>query len=276
MIYIQVLLENTTLCDDIQCRHGLSVYVQTSNHRLLFDAGPNDAFLRNAEKRGIDLTRVDTAVLSHGHHDHGGGLEAFFQINHRANLYLHPAALDGYYSVAKSVVPRYIGLEPSLRQYRDRMRFVRDAAALDRELLLFPAVRSHTPLLLGNSKLRRLCDRAYIQDDFRHELNLLITAGGKAVLLAGCAHNGIVPIMERCTELLGRAPDLALGGFHLYSPASGETESEASILQIGRQLSQWPTKYYTGHCTGQAAFDQLKGVLGEQLHSMYGGLDLRL
>ena len=49
MIYIQVLLENTTLCDDIQCRHGLSLYVQTCNHRLLFDAGPDDSFLRNAE-----------------------------------------------------------------------------------------------------------------------------------------------------------------------------------------------------------------------------------
>lgn len=276
MFYIQVLLENTSLCDDIQCRHGLSVYVRTPNHTLLFDAGPDDAFLRNAEKLGIDLARVDTAVLSHGHHDHGGGLETFFQINQRAMLYLHPLALDGYYSQARSVVPRYIGLEPSMENYRDRMIFVQDTAALDSELLLFQAARSQTPLLIGNSKLRRLCGTEYIQDDFRHELNMLIMNEGKAVLLAGCAHNGIVPIMERCTELLGRAPDIALGGFHLFSPGSGETEPEEVIRRIGEQLSQWPTIYYTGHCTGQLAFDQLKNILGEQLHHIHSGLTLQI
>jgi len=107
-------------------------------------------------------------------------------------------------------------------------------------------------------------------------MNLLITAGERAVLLAGCAHKGIVPIMERCCELLGRAPDLALGGFHLFSPGSGETEPEDVIREIGMQLSQWPTRYYTGHCTGQTAFSQLKEILGDQLQSMYGGLELRL
>lgn len=276
MIYVQVLLENTSRCDDVLCRHGLSVHVQTPNHRLLFDVGPDETLLHNAGRLGVDLTEVDTAVLSHGHHDHGGGLEAFFRINQRAELYLHPLALEGYYSQAKSSVPRYIGLEPSVQNYRSRMRFAQEASAIDRELLVFPAARSQMPLLQANSKLRRLLEGEYIQDDFQHELNLLITVEDKALLLAGCAHNGIVPIMQRCTELLGRAPDAVLGGFHLFSPGSGKTEPEEVIREIGQTLSQWPTRYYTGHCTGETAFAQLKTVLGEQLQCMYGGFSLTL
>ena len=110
--------------------------------------------------------------------------------------------------------------------------------------------------------------------NFRHETNLLITAGEKAVLLAGCAHSGIVPIMQRCEALLGRAPDIVLGGFHLFSPGSGETEPEEVIRGIGRKLAQWPSHYYTGHCTGEKAYQQLSSILEDRLHPLSGGLKL--
>ena len=59
MIYIQVLLENSPGCGELQYCHGLSVYARTPSHRLLLDVGPDAAFSHNADKLGIDIADVD-------------------------------------------------------------------------------------------------------------------------------------------------------------------------------------------------------------------------
>ena len=276
MITIRVLLENTAREEGLHCAHGLSMYVRTPGHKLLFDAGPNDFFARNAETLGVDLSQVDMAVLSHGHYDHSGGLEDFFRINPQAPLYLRREALDGCYSKSYGPEPKYIGLSPALESYQDRMRFAQDERKIDRELMLFSAKERQDPPLRANSKLLRREGDSFCQDDFRHEINLLITSGEKAVLLAGCAHSGIVPIMAQCEVLLGRAPDIVLGGFHLFAPRTGETEPEELIREIGRKLAKWPSRYYTGHCTGEKAYGQLKEILGDRLQPLYGGLKLTI
>ncbi|MDY0282550.1 MAG: MBL fold metallo-hydrolase [Salinivirgaceae bacterium] len=54
--------------------HGLSYYIEFGNKVILFDAGPSDIILRNAEKLYVDLNTIQDIVLSHGHWDHGDGL----------------------------------------------------------------------------------------------------------------------------------------------------------------------------------------------------------
>ena len=68
------LIENTPGIPNCGYEHGLSFYIETKNHRLLVDSGATDLFLWNAKTLGIDLTKVDTMILSHGHYDHGGGI----------------------------------------------------------------------------------------------------------------------------------------------------------------------------------------------------------
>ena len=72
-----VLMENTACREDLAKEHGLSLYLQTGERHILFDAGQSGAFADNARAMGVDLEQVDTAVLSHGHYDHGGGLNRF-------------------------------------------------------------------------------------------------------------------------------------------------------------------------------------------------------
>ena len=72
-----ILVENTAP-PALEREHGLSVYVEHRGRRVLLDAGHSGKFARNAEKLGVDLSRVDTAVLSHGHYDHADGLDVFF------------------------------------------------------------------------------------------------------------------------------------------------------------------------------------------------------
>ena len=64
---IVTLMENTACRSDIASAHGLSLYIETAKHKILFDMGPDNAYADNAEKLGVDLKAVDIAILSHGH-----------------------------------------------------------------------------------------------------------------------------------------------------------------------------------------------------------------
>ena len=77
---VTMLLDNIAADPRLVAEHGLSLYLETGDHKILFDAGQSSAFAENAEKLGVDLREVDFAVLSHGHYDHGGGLERFLVI----------------------------------------------------------------------------------------------------------------------------------------------------------------------------------------------------
>lgn len=124
---IVTLLENTACREGLRAAHGLSLYIETPRHKLLFDMGPNEDFLANAGALGVDLTAVDLAVLSHGHYDHGRGLAAFCRCNDHAPVYIHSDAFGAFYALDEGGEPRYIGLAPGaggipgpLRPHRGR------------------------------------------------------------------------------------------------------------------------------------------------------------
>lgn len=132
------LMDNVAASDKYAGRHGLSFYIETGKHKILFDAGPDDAFLENAEIMGIDLSQVDLAVLSHGHYDHGGGLEAFCRVNDKALIHVQQQAFDRYYAHDPEKV-RYIGLPDTLKD-SGRIVFHDRDEMLASEILLFAGV----------------------------------------------------------------------------------------------------------------------------------------
>lgn len=95
---IFTLMEDTACAPDFVCEHGLSFYIETGSSKLLFDMGQTDLFLKNAAALGADLSAVDTAFVSHGHYDHGGGLAAFLEINDHAPVYVHQKAFEPHFS----------------------------------------------------------------------------------------------------------------------------------------------------------------------------------
>jgi len=71
---ITTLIENNP--DDnnlLSSEHGLSLYIEIDEMKILFDTGQSGDFIKNAEKLNVDLSNLKYVVLSHGHYDHTGG-----------------------------------------------------------------------------------------------------------------------------------------------------------------------------------------------------------
>ena len=268
---IVTLLENTA-CDAGLCAaHGLSLYIETPKHKILFDMGPDARFLDNAKKLGVDLSAVDIAVLSHGHYDHGGGLRAFCEINSQADIFIHTDAFGDFYAVEEGKEPRYIGLDPELWELESRIVPTSEFVKLDDELTLFSNEPEVFPALAASAKLRMDTPAGLRPDPFTHEQNLLVTAWGKSVLFAGCAHRGIVNILAGARERLGRLPDAVFGGFHFFELDPADPRSGELIEATSKALLEGETVYYTGHCTGEYAYGKLHDILGDRLRRMTGG-----
>lgn len=273
---VTVLLENEACRAGIKYAHGLSMHIATKKHNVLFDMGPNAMFLENAEALGVDIQAVDTAILSHAHDDHSGGLELFCKRNRRADVYLQKNAWGEYYVVTPEK-RKYIGLDQALRRYESRFRLVGGVTAIDGELTLFSGGTGRDYWSHANDTLREKAGRDYPPDRFLHEQNLLVTENGGTALFGGCAHNGAVNILRRAEEILGRAPDAVFAGFHLYNPSLGRAEPRELTEAIARELAaRENTVYYTGHCTGEEAFAILKETLGARLNAIHGGSEIEI
>ena len=269
---VKTLVENTSRTEEFGSEYGLSLYIETKQHSILFDVGASGLFLENARKMGVDISEVDYLIISHGHRDHGGGLRAFLQENKRAEVFLHRLALEKYYAKRLNGEPEYIGLEGSLKQSR-QIVLTSDRFFIHRGIQVFSNITQSKPLSVSNSGLLREQDREMVNDTFAHEQNLVIEEDGKALLVTGCAHNGIVNILEHFYSFKRRMPDIVIGGFHLFS-RSGGNESLHTIDKIGKYLMETKAKYYTCHCTGIEAYHRFKAMMGEKIDYLSAGSEI--
>ena len=269
---ITVLAENRA-CGPVSCAHGLSLHIETGSRRILFDFGPDgDLLLRNAEALGVDLARVDLAFLSHGHDDHSGGLEAFIRHNDHAPVYLHRLAFAPHFSRRQEGMKR-ISPDPTLlTRYASRLRLTEGIFSPREGLTLFSDPEEGELSLGSNGTLYEQAGDSLIPDRFLHEQDLLIREGEKLVLLGGCAHRGIVNILRRGEALAGRAPDAVFSGFHLTNPGLKRDEPEDFVRRVGAALARFPSRYFTGHCTGEGPYRILKELLGDRLEYLVCGL----
>ena len=269
---LTALLENKACREDLKAAHGLSLYIQTENHKILFDAGPNAAFAENADTLGVDLSAVDICVLSHGHYDHASGMPVFLRRNDQAKVYLRESALDEYRSEEENGNCAYIGIPRELRTAQDRLFFTGERADIDEGVTLFSLPATHDLLPPSNATLLRRTGEELERDDFRHEQNLILTEGKQRVLLAGCAHSGIVNILRTAEEIVGGELDYVFSGFHLMNPSTGRSADPALVKSVARELAKRRrTRYITCHCTGEDAFNVLSDVLGNRISLLHGG-----
>ena len=268
------LIENEEGSCGCTPKHGLSFYIETVRHRLLCDLGPDEETLRNAEKLGVNLTDVDTVILSHGHYDHTGGVMPFVKHNPHACIYIRRTADRPYYSYdGREKGYRYIGIDPEIAGLK-QVRWIDGDYRIDRELSLFgdlTACENHL-VPATNRYLMVKEGEEYIRDTFGHEQCLVIEEEGKRVLLSGCAHSGILNILDRFRQIYHTDPDVVISGFHLMKKKDYTAAEKKEICEIAAQLTECrSTTFYTCHCTGLTAFAWMKEIMGEQLNYCHCG-----
>ena len=271
---ITTLVENTKISDEYENKHGLSFHIETEKHNILFDLGPKNTFLTNSKKLNINLEEVDIVVISHGHNDHGGGLEEFLKINNKAKVYIHKDTFNEYYSMA-GIFKKYIGLDKELKK-NPRIILTEGDMKIDDELYLFSVVENRHKVSKFNKVLYKRVDGMYLEDDFVHEQSLIITENNKNVLMGGCAHNDIRNIIDKAEVIIGKDLDYVISGFHIFNPSTGISESDLFINTLGDNLNKRNTKFYTCHCTGMRAFKMLEEKLQDKIEYISTGQVLNI
>lgn len=242
---ITCLVENTSSNEKIGAEHGLSLYIEVNDKKILFDMGQTDLFLKNASQLDVDLSEVDFAVLSHGHYDHGGGLKAFLDVNIKAPVYLSKFAFEPHYNGCE----KYIGLDIDLKN-GNRLISVCETKKILEGITLYHCNDFKKDFELGSFGLNAKLNEELVPDDFRHEQYLLIEENKKKILISGCSHKGILNIVKWFDA------DVVVGGFHF-----SKLNTDDTLKGYAQYLNDFKSKYYTCHCTGQEQYLYMKNFM---------------
>lgn len=267
-------MEDTKGNSDCIAEHGLSFYVETEKHKLLMDTGATEHTWENAERLGIDLTEIDTVILSHGHYDHTGGVLSFAEKNPTAKIYMQRKAGGDYYNF-KEGFEKYIGIDKRILEL-PQLQLLDGEMKIDEELFLFSGITGRKYFAKSNLVLKKKVNGEFQQDDFAHEQCLVVKQQGQHVLLSGCAHNGMINILERYEEIYDSAPDVVISGFHMMQKEEYTKEDIQNISEIAKELKKINAEFYTGHCTGLPAYEIMKEIMEEQLQYVHSGDEIMI
>lgn len=219
-------LRLTILCENSVGRplgligeHGFACHLETPSGNYLFDTGGGLGIETNARLLNLDLTALKGIILSHGHYDHVGGLPKVLAQTGPIDVFAHPDLFKPRFSLGETE-NRAIGVPNSrkeLEQLGARFLFSKAPVELTPQLTISGEIPRVTDFEIGDPKLCCTGDSNSLHPDpLADDLSLLIkTEQGTSVLL-GCAHAGLINILEYARALTEQQ-DLhtVVGGTHL-------------------------------------------------------------
>jgi 7,8-dihydropterin-6-yl-methyl-4-(beta-D-ribofuranosyl)aminobenzene 5'-phosphate synthase len=250
---------------------GYAALIEADGHTILFDTGERpDTVLRNAEELGIDLSTVDTVILSHNHFDHTGGLvtlrrslkaknaSALQQAHVGEGIFL-PRSMDQEALAKLPPVPQ--DLLVSVLDVRDEYEALGGSFTVhDEPYELHPGMWITGPIPRIHPEknwtpfMRIEKDGVKVEDTIPEDQALVINTEKGLVVIAGCGHAGIVNTMEYARVIAdGKPVHAVLGGFHLLSL------TDEKVDWTGNKMHEFGVEHVLGaHCTGINAVKLLR------------------
>ena len=257
---------------DLNSDHGFSLLAEMGDLTILYDFGSDGSLSINSEKLGIDLGTVNSAILSHGHYDHSGGIGYFLSVNPDSRIHHGRGAFHHRWSISRGS-PKEVGISlVPTEEVVERLSVV-DSLIDNEEYVILPAAPGHRARPAGNASLLAGPEGNRLQDDFTDELTLVLRGDEGLVVVTGCSHRGILNIVDQVRAYCPKCPIRALiGGFHLVDA----DESDDSLRSIGAILNAdlAETEVFTGHCTGSRSASILAEMMGQRIKTLHVGMVL--
>lgn len=251
-ITITTLTENTvSMGKGLIGEHGISFLIETDNNKILFDTGQGLALLNNARVLGIDLKKIDTVVLSHGHYDHAGGLKNLLEYNTDFTLFAHPESfLNKLASLNKKYVS--IGSPVDMNFFTKKgvtLRLGKKPVEIAPNIITTGEIPMQTDFEDIEPRFFKEYKGATIPDDLADDQAVLINSEKGIIVLLGCCHRGLINTLNHATNLIKDKKIFAvIGGLHLCNA------SDSKIKKIIHFLHDFDVKKICiGHCTGTQA-----------------------
>ncbi|MBN1116129.1 MAG: MBL fold metallo-hydrolase [Bacteroidales bacterium] len=228
--------------------HGLSYLIESGGDRILFDTGSSDVFLKNASKLGFDIQKdIDIVILSHGHWDHGNGL----QYLRNKTLITHPGVfMNRFRKHNQTPIGLYLSRE-EIEEYFELLTTQNSYKIANNLIFLGEIPRINDFEAQTTTFIDEDGNPDFVFDDSA----IAVVENNELIVITGCSHSGICNIVDYAMKVTGlKSVKAVIGGFHLKY----NNKQTQQTIQYFKNLNV--KNLYPSHCTELEALTAFSAV----------------